>query len=66
MAENKTPANVESLIDVEFTVLGSTDLDRFDVLLDRFIDADDGMMDPAELQEFSDMVVYARRVDGKD
>lgn len=63
MAENKTPAGVESMVEVEFTVLGSTDLDRFDVLLDKFIDDD---ADDAELTEFRDMVLDARRTDGKD
>lgn len=63
MAENKTPAGVESMVEVEFTVLGSTDLDRFDVLLDKFIDDD---ADENELTEFRDMVLDARRTDGKD
>ena len=60
---NRTPAGQETLVEVEFTVLGNTDLDRFDILLDKFLDDEAGEDD---LREFSDMVVYARRVDGKD
>lgn len=61
---NKTPADVETDVEVQFTVLGNTDLDRFDELLELIID--EAPLSDAELNEFRDMVVDARRTDGKD
>ncbi len=61
--DNKTPAGVESVVEVEFTVLGGVDLDRFDELLDCFIEDN---IEDTELAEFRDMILDARRTDGKD
>lgn len=48
-------------VSVEFTLAGSTDLDRFDDLLESFIEDE---LDEADETEFRDMILGVRRLDG--
>lgn len=53
----------DNMVEVEITLAPGVDLERFDVLFDGFID---NTVEDAELDEFRDMILDARRTDGKD
>lgn len=60
--ENDTVAE-DLMVSVEFTLVGGTDLDRFDFLLSEFVEES---LSLDEEDEFAAMMIAARRLDGKD
>lgn len=61
--EDEDRAATHAMASVEFTLVAGADMDRFDYLLSEF--ADDSLSQD-ELDEFGNMVIDARRLDGKD
>jgi hypothetical protein len=65
MATNDESESIgqDLLVPVEITLVGGTDLTRFDQLFDGFVDDN---IEDSELDEFRDMILDVRRTDGKE
>lgn len=63
MAKDEENIGQDKMVEMEITLVGGTDLTRFDQLFDGFVDDN---IEDAELDEFRDMILDVRRTDGKD
>lgn len=63
MAKDEENIGQDKMVEVEITLVGGTDLTRFDQLFDGFVDDN---IEDSELDEFRDMILDVRRTDGKD